>query len=46
MQLSKKLKNFSNFLTGFLKYTFTFEHFEEQHEPDSVCISECHFRKT
>ena len=38
MQLSKELKNFSQFFTAYLKSTFNFEHFENKDEPHNVCI--------
>ena len=39
MQLSKKLKNFSEFSTAFPKSTFNFKHFEKNDESDSLCLS-------
>ena len=40
MELSKKLKDFSEVFTAFLKSTFNFEHFEKNFESHSLCISE------
>ena len=40
MQLSKQLKSFSQFSSGFIKFKFNFEHFEKKDEPHSLCISE------
>ena len=39
-QLSKKLKMFYQFFTGFLKSKFNFEHFQIKYEPHSLCFSE------
>ena len=39
MQLSKKLKIFSEFSTAFPKSTFNFKHFEKNDESDSLCLS-------
>ena len=38
MQLSKKQKNFSEFLFAFLKFRSTLEHFEEKYDPHSLYI--------
>ena len=40
MQLSKKLKIFSETFTAFLKSTFNFEHLQKKNERRSLCISE------
>ena len=40
MIFSKKLKIFSQFLTVFLKSTFSFKHFENKDECHSLCFSE------
>ena len=40
MQLSQKLKMFSQFFTEFLKSTFNFKHFEKKNETHSLCFSE------
>ena len=45
MKLSVKLKIFSELLTAFVKYIFTFKHFENKDEPDSLCFSEIIDRK-
>ena len=40
MQLSKKRKNFSQFLVPFLKYTSNFKRFEKKDNRHSYCVSE------
>ena len=40
MQLSKKLKLFSQFLSPFSKSSSYFEHFEKKDDIHSQCISE------
>ena len=40
MQLSKKVKTFSQFFAPFLKSSSNFEHFEKKDDIDSECISE------
>ena len=40
MQSSQTLKMFSQFFTGFLKFTFNFEHLEKKDESHNLCISE------
>ena len=40
MQLSKKLKTFSQFFFPFLKSSSNFEHFEKKDDIHSQCISE------
>ena len=40
MQLSPKLKTFSDFFSKFLKSNYNFEHFEKKDEPHSWFISE------
>ena len=39
IQLSKKLKVFSEIITEFLKSSFNFDHFEKKDESHSLCIS-------
>ena len=39
MQLSKKIKIFSEFFTANLKSTFYFEHVEQKDESHSLCLS-------
>ena len=45
MQLSKKLKRFSQFFTAFINSSFNFEHFGIKDEPHSLCISEFFWKK-
>ena len=40
MELSKKQKNFPEFVASVLTYTANFEHFEKKDDPHSLCISE------
>ena len=40
MELSQKLKTFSESVSAFLKARLNFENFEEKHTPHSWCISE------
>ena len=40
MQLSKKVKIFSEFFSPFFKSSSNFEHFEKQDNIQSQCISE------
>ena len=40
MELSKKVKIFSEFFSPFLKSSSNFEHFEKQDNIQSQCISE------
>ena len=40
MELSEKLKNFSRFLSAFLKSISNFERFEKKDDPHRFCISE------
>ena len=40
MQLSRKLKAFSEFVSVFLKSILNFEHFQTINAPDGWCISE------
>ena len=37
--LSQKQKTFSHFFSAFLKSTLNFEHFQEEYDPHSRCIS-------
>ena len=40
MNLSKKLKTFSEVFYGVLEFRLNFEYFESKDDPHSVCISE------
>ena len=40
MQFSKKQKNFSLFISAFLKLRLNFKHFEKKDDPQSFCISD------
>ena len=40
MELSKKQKNFPEFVASVLTYTANFEYFEKKDDPHSLCISE------
>ena len=40
MELSRKLKIFSQFFTEFLKSTFNFDHAEQKDESHSICLRE------
>ena len=40
MELSMKQKHFRTFFSVFLKWRWTFEHFEKKNDPHSLCISE------
>ena len=40
MILSRKQKNFSDFVSTFLEFILNFEHFQTKDDPQSWCISE------
>ena len=40
MQLSKKIKIFSRFLSAFLKSASSFKHFQKEDDSHSLCIFE------
>ena len=40
MQFSKKQKNFSLFISAFLKLRLNFKHFQKKDDPQSFCISD------
>ena len=40
MQLSQKQKTFSQFFTAVLEFKLDFEHFQNNDDPHSWCISE------